>query len=124
MAAAPVVSPAVIGRGQRPKILLLAPLLLIGYYCFSTNWSVYELGRCLIGVVLLWGPLGALLYILLRRPVADPTVRLALSYAGSYSLTTLLYFAASAMGALLAGRSPVRHAACSAGSANRCVAGS
>src|SRR5258708_4468319 len=96
VAAAPVVPP-VVGGGQRSKILLLVPLLLLAYYCFSTNWSLYELGRCLLGVALLWGPLGALLYILLRRSVADPTVRLALSYAGSYSLTTLVYFAASVM---------------------------
>ncbi len=98
VAAAPVVPP-VVGGGPRRKILLLAAFLLLGYYGIATNWSVYELWRCVLGLALLWGPLGALLYILLRRSVADPTVRLALSYAGSYSLTTLVYFAASVMGA-------------------------
>src|SRR5260370_21014355 len=98
VAAAPVVPP-VVGGGPRRKTLLLAAFLLLGYYGIATNWSVYELGRCVLGLALLWGPLGTLLYILLRRSVADPTVRLALSYAGSYSLTTLVYFASSVIGA-------------------------
>jgi len=72
--------------------------LLLGYYFISGHWPVYEIGRCLLGLASLWGPLAALLYVLLRRPVEDPTVRLALSSAGSYSLTTLLYFAVTVMG--------------------------
>jgi hypothetical protein len=36
---------------------------------------------------------------MLRRPIEDPTARLALSCAGSYSLTTLFYFAAAVLGA-------------------------
>src|SRR5260370_34938721 len=53
----------------------------------------------MLGLTFLWGPLGALLYVVLRRSVEDPTVRLALSFAGSYSLTTLLYFAVAVTGA-------------------------
>jgi hypothetical protein len=99
VAAAPVVPPATGVGSPRRKILLLVPLLLLAYYFFATNWSIYELGRCLLGLAVLWGPLGTLLYFLLRRSVADPTVRLALSFAASYSLTTLLYFAVALMGA-------------------------
>jgi hypothetical protein len=99
-AAAPVVvPPAAGGGGLQRKILLPAALLLLGYYFISCHWSIFEIGRCLLGIALLWGPLGALLYVVLRRSVGDPTVRLALSYAGSYALTTLVYFAAALMGA-------------------------
>jgi hypothetical protein len=86
------------GGGLLRKVLLAAALLLLGYYFISGHWSVYEIGRCLVGVALLWGPLGALLYVMLRRPIEDPTVRLALSCVGSYSLTTLLYFASAVRG--------------------------
>ncbi len=98
----PNVSAAVLpagGESLRRRILLFAALLLLGYYAISNNWTVYELGRCLLGVAFLWGPIGALLYVLLRRPVEDPIVRLALSCAGSYTLTTLFYFAAAVIGA-------------------------
>jgi hypothetical protein len=97
-AARPAVPPTAGDRGLLRKILLLAALLLLCYYFVSGHWRVYEIGRCALGVALLWGPLGALLYVLLRRPIEDPTVRLALSCAGSYSLTTLVYFAAAVMG--------------------------
>ena len=43
-------------------------------------------------MALLWGPLGLLIYVLLSRTISDPLVRLALSCAGTYTLTTLLYF--------------------------------
>ncbi len=100
MVAPRVAPPANVSGGVLQRnILVIASLLLFGYYFVSTNWSLYEFGRCLLGIVLLWGPLGALLYVLLTRPIADPTVRLALSCAGSYALTTLLYFAVAVMGA-------------------------
>jgi hypothetical protein len=86
--------PTVYSGGPR-WILFLGAILLLGYYGISLHWSFQELGHCLVGMTLLWGPLGALLYVLLHRSVADPTVRLALSYAGSYTLTTLLYFGAA-----------------------------
>jgi hypothetical protein len=98
VAAVPAVPTAERGSGLLRKILLLAALLLLGYYCFAGNWSVYEIGRCLLGMALLWGPLTALLYVALGRSTEDPAVRLALSCAGSYALTTLLYFAVAAMG--------------------------
>ncbi len=43
-------------------------------------------------MALLWGPLGVLIYLLLSQTISDPLVRLALSCAGTYTLTTLLYF--------------------------------
>src|SRR5207253_1566512 len=52
----------------------------------------------LIGVAALWGPAGALIYLLLRSQVADSLTRFTLSAIGSYALTTLAYFGAAALG--------------------------
>ncbi len=82
------------GKLQGPLLLLVA-LSLFSYYGIALNWSFDEFGHCLIGMFLLWAPVGALLYVLLYRAVGEPIARLALSFAGSYTLTTLLYFAAT-----------------------------
>ncbi len=74
-------------------IPLLVTCLLLGYYGIALHWSIQEFAYCLVGMALLWGPIGALLYLSLERAIVDPTVRLSFSCVGSYTLTTLLYFA-------------------------------
>jgi hypothetical protein len=87
------VSPAVQGSGIQRNISLLVACLLLGYYGIALNWSIQEFATCLVGMALLWGPVGALVYVALGGTIVDPMVRLSFSCAASYALTTLLYFA-------------------------------
>jgi hypothetical protein len=73
--------------------LLALSIAAFGYYAHALNWSLREIAHCLLGMLCLWGPLAALLYVALQRAVADPTVRLIIGCAASYVLTTPLYFA-------------------------------
>jgi len=91
--ALPAVSPVVQGGGIQRNISLLVACLLLGYYGVALNWSIQEFATCLAGMALLWGPIGALLYVTLGRAIVDPMVRLSFSCVASYTLTTLLYFA-------------------------------
>ncbi len=84
------------GRIQRNVVLLFGVLLLV-YYGFALKWSIKELIYCVVGMALLWGPMAALLYWTLRKAIDDATVRFAFSAAGSYTLTTLLYFATAVL---------------------------
>ncbi|QKQ73067.1 hypothetical protein [Nostoc sp. TCL240-02] len=72
-------------------------LIAIGYYLVVTEWNVVELLRFCIGIIFLWMPLGALFYILLKRQVQEPIVRLTFSAIASYTLTTLIYFSLAVM---------------------------
>ncbi|MEH1839545.1 MAG: hypothetical protein V7L20_12415 [Nostoc sp.] len=67
-------------------------LFVLVYYLVATEWNVVELLRFCLGTVLLWMPLGALFYLLLKRQVQEPIVRLTFSAIASYTLTTLIYF--------------------------------
>ncbi|HVO23059.1 MAG TPA: hypothetical protein VMW56_05465, partial [Candidatus Margulisiibacteriota bacterium] len=73
---------------------LLAVLNAIGMaaYLAVTGWGVLEVLRFIAGVVMLWGPLGLLLYRLLATEVPDRIVRGALSVTAAYALTTVIYF--------------------------------
>ena len=68
-------------------------LIAIGYYLVATQWNIFELLRFCVGAILLWMPLGSLLYLLLKRQVQEPIVRFTFSAIASYTLTTLIYFA-------------------------------
>jgi hypothetical protein len=89
------VPPAVQRGSIQRNIYLLVAFLLLGYYGFALHWSIQELAICLVGMALLWGPIGVLVYAALGTTIADPMVRLCFSFAASYTLTTLLYFAAA-----------------------------
>lgn len=91
------VPPKAAGGATQRNLLLLVAVLLFGYYGIALKWSVDEFAHFLLGVIFLWGPIGAFLYVALCRSIVDPMVRLALSCAGSYTLTTLLYFAAAVL---------------------------
>ncbi|MEH2333281.1 hypothetical protein [Nostoc sp.] len=68
-------------------------LIAIGYYFAETEWKIVEFLRFFVGIILLWIPLGALFYLLLKRQVQEPIVRFTFSAIASYSLTTFIYFA-------------------------------
>lgn len=77
-----------------PMILLVvADLVAVLYYWFAMGWSALETARLALGATALWAPMGLLLYLLLGAEIPDRTVRLTLSAAASYTLTTLAYFA-------------------------------
>ncbi|MEH2066869.1 MAG: hypothetical protein V7K47_01630 [Nostoc sp.] len=75
--------------------LFLATITLFAlvYYLVASQWNVVEFIRFCLGTALLWMPLGALFYLLLKRQVQEPIVRFTLSAIASYSLTTFIYFA-------------------------------
>ena len=75
--------------------LIFVAALLFAWYGVALNWSIPEAVRFFAGVTILWGPIAALLYFILDEAIGDPMVRLAFSSIGSYTLTTLLYFAAA-----------------------------
>ena len=77
--------------------LALIAIALAAYYCAQLNLGALELLRFLVGILALWLPIGAWLYVLLRKEVPDRIIRLAFSASGSYALTTLLYFAAATL---------------------------
>jgi len=77
--------------------LALIAIALAAYYCAQLNLGALELLRFLVGILALWLPVGAWLYVLLRKEVPDRIVRLAFSASGSYALTTLFYFAAATL---------------------------
>jgi hypothetical protein len=66
---------------------------LAAYYCEALNLGALELIRFVAGVLSLWMPLGGWLYLSLRNELPDRAVRITFSAAGSYTLTTLFYFA-------------------------------
>src|SRR6266480_5558694 len=70
---------------------------LAAYYCKELNLGPLELVRFVTGALALWMPLGGWLYLLLRNELPDRTIRIALSAASSYALTTLFYFAAATL---------------------------
>src|SRR5437773_7997405 len=70
---------------------------LAAYYCKELNLGALELVRFVTGALALWMPLGGWLYVLLRNELPDRTIRIALSAASSYALTTLFYFAAATL---------------------------
>ena len=70
---------------------------LAAYYCKELNLGALELVRFVTGALALWMPLGGWLYLLLRNELPDRTIRIALSAASSYALTTLFYFAAATL---------------------------
>ncbi|MEH2082665.1 MAG: hypothetical protein V7K89_22595 [Nostoc sp.] len=67
-------------------------VIAIIYYLIKTEWNIVEFLRFCVGSVLLWMPLGALFYLLLKRQVQEPIVRFTFSAIASYTLTTLIYF--------------------------------
>src|SRR5436853_2781550 len=81
--------------------LMAGSFVALLYYFFSTGWGIVEVPRVLIGVIALWGPATAAIYLLLRTQVADLLTRFTLSAIGSYALTTLAYFGASVLGVTL-----------------------
>jgi len=83
--------------GIKRNILLLFGCLLLAYYGVALKWSIKEFVYCAVGMALLWGPITALLCLTLRKAIDDITVRFAFSLAGSYTLTTLLYFATAVL---------------------------
>ncbi|QKQ73066.1 hypothetical protein [Nostoc sp. TCL240-02] len=62
------------------------------YYLVSTQWNIVELLHFCLGTALLWMPIGALFYLLLKRQVQEPIVRFTFSAIASYTVTTLIYF--------------------------------
>lgn len=77
------------------RLIFLAPLIGIGflaYYFIRMGWGPIELVRYCSGIVALWLPLGAVLYILFRAQVHDRVAKITLSAIASYALTTLAYF--------------------------------
>src|SRR5437773_2057400 len=70
---------------------------LAAYYCEKLNLGAIELLRLVAGALALWLPLGGWLYLSLRNELPDRTIRIAISAAGSYALTTLFYFAAATL---------------------------
>src|SRR5438477_4568402 len=78
--------------------LIVGSVVALLYFFFSTGWGILEVPRVLIGVIALWGPATALIYLLLRTQVADTLTRFTLSAIASYALTTLAYFGASVLG--------------------------
>ncbi|PHM05582.1 hypothetical protein, partial [Nostoc sp. 'Peltigera malacea cyanobiont' DB3992] len=68
-------------------------LFALVYYLIATEWNLVELLRFGLGVIVLWMPLGASLYLLLKRQVQEPIIRFTFSAIASYTLTTLIYFA-------------------------------
>ncbi|MEH2082664.1 MAG: hypothetical protein V7K89_22590 [Nostoc sp.] len=49
-------------------------LIAIFYYLVSIQWNVVEVLHFCLGIIALWMPLGALLYILLKQQVQEPIV--------------------------------------------------
>ncbi len=78
---------------------VLAALALTpwGYYLYRMGCSPLELSRLLLGLTLLWGPCGILLYQALSSTVEDRICRFTFAWAMSYTLTTLCYFALAAL---------------------------
>src|SRR6266496_64288 len=70
---------------------------LAAYYCKELNLGALELVRFVTGALALWMPLGGWLYLLLRNELPDRTIRIALSAASSYALTSLFYSAAATL---------------------------
>ncbi|HTR35474.1 MAG TPA: hypothetical protein VMH80_06215 [Bryobacteraceae bacterium] len=93
----PQTSPREVGGRIQHTIVLFFAVLLLVYYGVALKWSIKEVIYYIAGVALLWGPIAALLYGTLRKAIEDATVRFAFSAAGSYTLTTLLYFAAAVL---------------------------
>ncbi len=79
--------------------ILLAAISFAGlvYFLFATGWNIFELVRTILGLLVLWLPIGGLCFIVLEKQVSDRLVRFTLSAIGSYALTTLAYFAFSVM---------------------------
>ena len=65
---------------------------MLVWYVAALGWDFGELARFALGIVMLWGPCGALLYLALRAEVPDRTARLTLCLIASYAVTTLVYF--------------------------------
>ena len=73
-------------------ILATITLFALVYYFVAAQWNVVELLHFCLGIIGLWMPLGVLFYLLLKRQVEEPIVRLTFSAIASYTLTTLIYF--------------------------------
>jgi hypothetical protein len=73
--------------------LAAVSVLALIYYGRVTGWSPSELARFVGGALALWGPLAAVLFLLLSEQIPDRIVRFTLSGVASYTLTTLFYFA-------------------------------
>jgi|GEM_PF-1918055 len=77
--------------------IFLAAISFVGlvYFLFVTGWDILELIRTILGLLVLWLPVGGVCFIVLGKQVSDKLVRFTLSAIGSYALTTLAYFAFS-----------------------------
>jgi hypothetical protein len=64
-----------------------------GFYLYWMDCSLLECCRLLLGLALLWGPCGVLLYQLLWEVIEDRICRFTFAWASSYAVTTLCYFA-------------------------------
>ena len=71
-------------------ILLIAGVLLVSFFR-ALDWDIFEFVRFSLGIVLLWGPLGILIYLLLVHEVEDRLARFTVSTIGSYTLTTFAW---------------------------------
>jgi hypothetical protein len=78
------------------KVIKLLTLILVisslSYYLVKMEWNLEELVRFCGGITLLWIPLGACFYLLLKKQVEDSIVCFTFSAIASYTLTTLAYF--------------------------------
>ena len=74
-----------------------ACILMLVYYCVAIGFSAVEIVLFSVGSILLWFPLGGMIFALLRSEVPDLIVRFTISAIASYSLTTLAYFAFSVL---------------------------
>ncbi len=80
------------------RVILAASAAGLLYYLFSMQWTPYEFGRTLVGLVALWLPVGSVVYLLLsRKETLSSLNRFVFSLIASYSLTTLFFFGFSVM---------------------------
>ena len=71
---------------------------LIGAYLVRAHMGPFEALTLCLGAVILWGPFAWGIDLLVRREVADRTVRFAVALSGSYALTSVAWFLWSIVG--------------------------
>ena len=80
-------------------LLIIGSGLALVYYLVMMQWSLVELLLFLVACPLLWLPITAWSYILVRKQITETLPRLVFSLISSYTLTTAVYFGFSVLNA-------------------------